>query len=303
MHDDMKVGDMSNEFVEDRKQEEPSSPVELVLYKVGGLAALPQVVCQIMEMTGSDEACIKRIDQAIQVDPGLSARLLAHANSAYYALPNKVTSIREAIMFLGFKGVREIAMAVGVFDMFLGKTDKESLRRRAWWKHSLNAAMIGRAMSEKIPKLKADEVYTCALLHLIGKTILDRYNPTEYERVQTVVEQGAPDILAERAVFHCDHISVNIGAAQKWGFPEVLIMGLDYFSPKVDRSAENSLRAMVGFCTRIAKLVVQDRIPQDVSSQHFPGWILDSLELTDNLLGDLVSIGFGALEDASSMMF
>lgn len=280
--------------------EEPDDPITKVLAKVGDLAALPQVVCQVIEATEGDEACARKLERTILIDPGLSAKLLTQANSAYYALPNKVTSIREAVLFLGFRGVRQIAMAVGIFDMFLGKTDKESMRRRTWWRASLDTAVAGRAMAELVQGVAADEAYTCGLLHLIGKTILDRFNPAQYEKVQSVVEQGAPDILAERAVYGCDHIGVTLAASRLWGFPEVLVAGLDYFTPAHEPTPENSLRAMTAFGSKVVRLIGQGKDPADIGAEQIPGWILDALVLTDNRVKALVKVGVDALESASS---
>ena len=276
-------------------------PIQKVLAKVGDLAALPQVVCQVIEGTDGEEACARKLEQTILIDPGLSAKLLTQANSAYYALPNKVTSIREAVMFLGFRGVRQIAMAVGVFDMFLGKTDKESMRRRTWWRHSLDTAVMGRGMSEMVNGVTADEAYTCGLLHLIGKTILDRFNPVQYEKVQAVVDQGAPDILAERAVFTCDHIAVAHAAAKMWGFPDVLVAGLDYFTPAREPKPDDTLRAMTAFSSKVVKLIAQGKGFDEIGADQIPGWILDSLNLTDNKVKALVKVGVDALESASSL--
>lgn len=283
-------------------REEQEDPIVKILEKVGNVAVLPQVVCQVVEATGNEDANVRKLEQTILIDPGLSARLLTQANSAYFALPKKVTSIREAVMFLGFKGVRQIAMAVGVFDLFLGKTDSESLRRRTWWKHSLETAIVCRGMADFLPEVDSDEAYTCGLLHLLGKTILDRYSPNDYQRVQKVVDQGAPDMLAERAVFGCDHIAVAAGAAHKWGFPDVLIQGLNYFSPAHEHTATNSLRATVALGSRTVKDVNTKGPGAELNLESLPPWIVECLELTENKLQGLRRAGLESLEASSSFV-
>lgn len=280
-------------------REEHEDPIVKILDKVGNVAVLPQVVCQVVEATGNEDASVKKLEQTILIDPGLSARLLTQANSAHFALPKKVTSIREAVMFLGFKGVRQIAMAVGVFDLFLGKTDSESLRRRMWWKHSLETAIICRGMADFMPDVNSDEAYTCGLLHLLGKTILDRFNSSDYQRVQKVVDQGAPDLLAERAVFGCDHIAVASGAARKWGFPEVLVNGLNYFTPAHEPNPDSRLRATVALGIRVVKDLGSKTPSTEVSLESLPPWIVECLELTENKLQALVRAGLESLEASS----
>ncbi|MCW5936197.1 MAG: HDOD domain-containing protein [Fimbriimonadaceae bacterium] len=277
-------------------------PVELVLDKVGEIAVLPQVICQIVDMTGSDDASTQSLERAILVDPGFSARLIAQANSAYYALPRKVTSIREAVLFLGFKSVRQLAMTVGVFDLFVGRTDKESLRRRTWWRTSLDAAVAARVVAERVRGINADEAYTCGLLHLIGKTLLCRYDPAKYERVQGVVEQGAPDVLAERAVFDCDHIGVGLAAAKKWSFPESLVAGLNYFSPVTDRTPENLLRATTAVASRIAKLTTTGKPTRELSSNQLPAWTMEVLMLQEEDADKLMEAAFESIEKAEHVM-
>lgn len=271
------------------------NPVEKVLAKVGEVAVLPQVVCQVLEFTGNEDAGTQQLVKVITVDPGFSAKILTQANSVVYALPRKVTSIHEALMFLGFKQVRQLAMAVGVFDLFVGKNDKESLRRRAWWKHSINTAACCRAISMPLVDVNPDDAYTCGLLHLIGKTLLDRYDPAQYNRVQSVVDQGAPDVLAERAVFGCDHVAVSYAASVKWGFPETLSKGLDYFTPAGEPGPEHSLRACVAIGTRLVKLAQAGIDAKDVRAEMLPAWPLDVLVVPGERIPMIAERGMKAI--------
>src|SRR4029079_9776471 len=54
------------------------------------------------------------LDRAISGDLGLSDRLLRWINSAYFLLPRKVGSVREALMPLGLRHLRRWALAMTV---------------------------------------------------------------------------------------------------------------------------------------------------------------------------------------------
>ena len=120
-----------------------SPDLNALMARMRDLAVLPHVVYKVLEISGNSDSSTAEVERTIVVDPGFSSKLLTVANSAYYALPRKVTSIREAILFLGFKSIRQIAMTVGVYDMFIGKTDAESMRRRTWWWASIWSRMYG----------------------------------------------------------------------------------------------------------------------------------------------------------------
>ena len=268
----------------------PADTVEVVLAKIKDIAVLPQVVFKIMEMTGNEAASAGELESAIIVDPGFSAKLLALANSASFSLPKKVTSIREAVMFIGLRQVRQTAMAVGVFDMFVGKTDKESLRRRSWWRQSVDTALCARSLSERFNAGSPELAYTTGLLHLIGKTLLDRYESKEYEKVTLLCERGVTDFQAEQAVYGCHHILVAEGAAKKWGFPEELAMGLNYMQLHEDPKVSQA-RAILAVSHRIASIA---RDGAD-GGANLPEWAVPALPPAAQDQAKLVEAGLAAI--------
>jgi HD-like signal output (HDOD) protein len=246
-----------------------------LLERVDGLAVLPHVVFKVLEISGSSDSPAVEMERAIVVDPGFSSKVLVLANSAAFGLPKRVVSIREAVMFLGFRTVRNLAMTVGTFDMFVGKNDRESLRRRAWWRHSVDAAVACRFIAKRTRAAEADESYTCGLLHLIGKTLLDRSGGKDYDLVMKLVEMGATDRQAERAVYGCDHVQVAAGACKKWGLPPSLVAGLrynEYAAPDADFA---QLRACTALGTTLAAWARNGS-----ESGELPEWALIALKVT-----------------------
>jgi putative nucleotidyltransferase with HDIG domain len=202
--------------------ENQNEAVRAILSKVSEIAVLPQVVYRIIELTGNTGTAVHEIESAISIDPGFSSKVLMLANSAYYALPRKMTSIREATTFLGFKTIRQLAMTVGIFDMFVGKTDAGSLRRRAWWRHSVDAAVCAQAIAKVVRTVAPDEAYSCGLLHDVGKPLLDRYGSGDYAEAEKLEQSGSNILIAERVVFGCTHVEVGAAAAAAWKFPQPL---------------------------------------------------------------------------------
>src|SRR5688572_9291464 len=195
-----------------------SPALDKLLARINEMPVLPHVVFKVMEITGGSEFPAVELENAIVADPGFSSKLITLANSAYYGLPRKVTSVKEAIGFLGFKSIRQLAMTVGVFDMFIGKNDRDSLRRRRWWRHSVDTAVCCKWLAAETRKMPQDEAYTSGLLHYIGKTLLDRFGDGPYEKVELLLEHGVDDVRAEQAIYQCDHVQVAVASAHKWGF-------------------------------------------------------------------------------------
>lgn len=248
-----------------------------ILDKASEIAVLPQVLHQLLEITDSVDGSPSDIEKAVAIDPGFSAKLIAMANSAQFSLPKKVTSIREACMLLGFRQIREVALSAGVFDLFIGKNDKESIRRRDWWKLSVDTAMMARWVAGKTGQPVA-ESYTCGLLHLIGKTVIDQSDPEAYDKVMHVAERGAPEQLAERIIFAADHIDVAQEMARRWRFPELLVQGLDYLNPPSETYQPTALGAVVHVADSLVRVGRHGR-PDDPSRPVFAEWATQLLNI------------------------
>lgn len=281
-----------------------SPDLNALLAKVRELAVLPHVVYKVLEISGTTDSSTAEIERVIVVDPGFSSKLLTVANSAYYALPRKVTSIREAILFLGFKTIRQIAMTVGLYDMFIGKTDRESMRRRTWWRHSVDTAVASRWLAKQTGKLPPDDAYTCGLLHLIGKTLLDRFGGKDYESVEVLIRNGFPDATAEINVYGCDHVQVARAASEKWGFPEPLVNGLQYLEPCKADEENAAHRACVAIATRIALWAVEGSPDENsAADRRLPQWAMDVLLLDAERHDEIVRGGAQAIAEAATMSF
>jgi HD-like signal output (HDOD) protein len=280
---------------------EKNDKLSLVLAKVTEVAVLPHVVFKVLELSASSDSGTADIERAINVDPGFSSKILVLANSAYMALPRRITSIREALLFLGFKQVRQLAMTVGVFDLFAGKNDRESLRRRAWWRHSVDSAISARWLADQTKKVSGDDAYTCALLHLIGKTLLDRYGGVDYKHVEDIMAQGLKDYKAEEAIYGCHHIQVATAVCMKWRLPESLVSGLNYAHAADPDDTSRFLRAVVALASRIATYAIEGA---DISDQPnaLPLWALEVIGL-GHVPGDQIIKGATAAIAAWNVQF
>ena len=274
---------------------EPSPALDLLMVKVDDLAVLPHVVFKVLEISGDCESPAAEMERAIAIDPGFSSKVLTLANSTYFGLPKRVTSIREALMFLGYKSVRNLAMTIGAFDMFVGKNDEESLRRRTWWRHSVDTAVCARWLSKVSPKLSADEAYTCGLLHYLGRTLLDRFGEGSYTECSHLIEAGTPVVEAERKIFGCDHVEVAVSAASKWGFPESLAQGLRYVEEPGPEEQFKIERSSTALSSAIALLAKHGRKGSEL---EVPLWAFEHLQLPVEQAETIVDEGIGEITAA-----
>jgi len=273
--------------------------IERILSKVKDVSVLPQVVYKIIELTGDSSASAVDIERAISVDPGFSARVLQIVNSAYYALPKRVGSVKDAVLFLGFSSLRRLAMTIGAFDMFMGKTDKGSMRRRVWWRHALDTATACRALAKDFREIDPDEAHAAGLLHDIGKTILDRYGDQDYELVTQRIQAGWNQLDAEREVFGLDHCQTGMAVCNHWRFPPFLSECAGYHhvpGPDLDNP---ELCALVAMSSKFANMVAAKAEAQP--DEAIPDWIVLAMGLTKDSIDAGFAVCQGAIVDANGL--
>ncbi|MDW8105851.1 MAG: HDOD domain-containing protein [Armatimonadota bacterium] len=257
-----------------------TAQTQSIVQKVKELAVLPQVVHQIIHLTCNPNANVRDLERLIAIDQGMSTRVLNTVNSAYYGFSRKIASVKDAVMLLGFKTVRNLAMTVSVFDMFVGKTDRQNLRRGKWWRHAIDTALCARLIASQVDGVSPDEAYTAGLLHDIGKPLLDRYGDAPYEQVEDLMAQGVPELLAERRVFGCDHAEVGRAVSQHWGFPEKLVEAIGEHHAEV---ISNWYDAKLVAVTMLANCIAHTLRQPDASNDwwfYLPNWLPDTLQLT-----------------------
>ena len=172
--------------------------LDQVLAQAAKLPALPQIVAQIIDMLGDEEASVESLSTHIVSDPAIVARLLAAANAGALGTGGRITSVRQAIK------------AAPPFDA------------HRLWLHSVGVAVCAQDVA-RIAGLDPDIAYTAGLLHDIGQLLLFAVNPAAYGLMLT--QQAARDmdiVEAERECLGLDHAHVGGELARLWKLPEAV---------------------------------------------------------------------------------
>ncbi len=232
--------------------------IDQILADAGEIAALPQVVLRVIELTNQTNVSAGDVEKAIATDPILAAKILTLANSAYFGMPRQLSSLREAVVFLGFKAVRGIALAVTTFSVFLGKSDADALVRRAVWRHSLNAAQCARTLSAMLPPASHDafspeEAFTGGLLHDIGKMALDHSRHALFVSLVFQAEaRGLRYYEVEDAVLPFGHGMIGAALARHWNLPPALCDAIAFHHTPRAAQVNPRLAAAVSLANEIA---------------------------------------------------
>lgn len=143
-----------------------AAPIEVLQ----GIPALPVAVAKVLEETGRDEPDMRVLARAIESDAGLAAKLLSLVNSPYYGLSGNVTGMSQAIMIVGIRQVRNVALAVGALRSIPGIPPQII---DAFLDRAMITAKTARAIATKggLSSQDADSAHLGGLLRGVGSLV------------------------------------------------------------------------------------------------------------------------------------
>ncbi len=248
---------------------------ELTLAHLDSLPTLAAVAVRLLQVTSDSNSSARDVVSALRGDQSLTAKILSVANSAAMGAREKVPTLDRAVVLLGFKAIRSIALAVKVFEWLADDEPsrrERSFQRAEFWKHSLAVACAARRLACQRPQLEIEpeEAFVAGLLHDLGKVALDAVFPKAYERAAAQAQETRSDIAdCERAILGVDHTVAGRHLAKRWGLPRFLqdVTWLHHVSAKtlMDSVASPRLIAAV----QLADVLIREQRIGDSGNHAF----------------------------------
>ena len=185
------------------------------------LPVLSGSIANILSLTDGSESNVSQIADVIKRDVTLSAAILRITNSSAFGLVRKVTSIDQAVMFLGFKSIRNIALGVGVFNLFPPQ-EKDFLSKV--WQRSLVTGLAARELCNLTGNKKKEDAFTIGLLHDIGLIAFYGYDKKKASELLNKIENdGRINLDDEKNYMGLNHVEAGRLLAERWRLPEEIV--------------------------------------------------------------------------------
>ncbi|MGV8075440.1 MAG: HDOD domain-containing protein [Syntrophobacteraceae bacterium] len=216
------------------------------------LPPFPDIVWKVMSLLRKT-APIKEIEAVIKYDQAITAKVLALSQSVYYSRRQKVASLHDAIMVLGSQKLIQVIMTSSAIRYFEKSTNRGDANEWELWQHSVAAALMGEMVAVHLKHKKVLSIYTAALLHDIGKTVLDSYARIYLGcTLNRMKERGLQLLATERAALGIDHQDLGEKIARRWKFPDEVTVGIGYHHYPHQATACKDIAAIVYVADRLS---------------------------------------------------
>ncbi len=201
------------------------SSLDEVRRAVSDLPTIPESLTRILNLLEDPKSGARDLAAIIRRDPPLAAKILRLANSPLYSKQRSVTTVQECVSLLGYRTVRQVALCVAVVTT-LGRECEKSLSildYREIWRHGVATAATAKRLAELIRHPEPEEIFTCGLLHDLGKMVLALKHPSDYGvLIKERRRRGVRLVELERESLGYDHAQVGAALAETWHLPSLL---------------------------------------------------------------------------------
>lgn len=194
-----------------------------IMRQVKSFPGMPTTAAKLLPLLREPDSSIARIEDLIKYDPGLTANLLKLTNSAYFGLPSRISSVRQAILLLGRKRLLQLVTTMCMSGLMKKSVPGYDLPQGGLWRHSVAVAVAADRLVQSLKITQADEVFTAALLHDIGKMILGDYVQEDLKSIQEMAAKGISFEVAEYMVLGTNHADIGARILKSWSMPEELV--------------------------------------------------------------------------------
>jgi putative nucleotidyltransferase with HDIG domain len=199
-----------------------------IMNEVKSFPGMPETAARLLPLLESPDSDASQIEDILRFDPGLTANILKLTNSAYFGIPSKVSSVRQAIMLLGWKRLIQMVLTMCMSPVMRKAVPGYDLPNGELWRHSVAASVAAEVLVKSLRISDGDEVFTAALLHDVGKLVMGRYVREDLGEIEKMASKGISFEVAEYIVLGTDHAEIGANILKQWSFPIELVNAVQW---------------------------------------------------------------------------
>ncbi|MGD8497417.1 MAG: HDOD domain-containing protein [Chromatiales bacterium] len=179
------------------------------------LPPMPEVALQIKRMADDPDIDITQVARVVQSDPAVAGAIMHAANSPLFRGSSPVSTLKDAVVRLGLKTTRNLAMSLAMRATFQSNVPSVKQRVRKVWERSVTVSALSYAIARRCgAKFDPERALLAGLLHDIGSVPILNY--VAKHRLEHTPEE-LDEILTKLQTM------VGVLVLNYWGFDQELI--------------------------------------------------------------------------------
>jgi putative nucleotidyltransferase with HDIG domain len=212
-----------NAELEISTEDEKQQRIEDLIQRAPKLPASFHTLPRLLALLDDPNAGCDDLAEMIRIDPALTAALFRVSNSATYSGGQRAKTLPEAVGRLGMREVYRVVLQI-VTAPALNAKEAALHGRVDLWRHSLATAVAAQTLAEHLTTEDPEVVFSAALLHDIGKSVLVRAGGEHYVKLlENCATTSVSVDYAEREEYGFDHAELGAQLLRAWKFPDQIV--------------------------------------------------------------------------------
>lgn len=192
---------------------------------VQGLPPLSPMVRHLLTSVAApdDNVSLAEIAGLIEKDPVTAGKVLALANSAFYARSAPILSIRHAVTRLGLNAIRNLVVSVSISGLWNRIPTAAAWSTSRFNKHSIATAILAETIASALAPDRMEQAFLAGLFHDLGRLIIAVLLSKEEEAFRRLLEtehNGLED--AENELLGFSHAELSAAIVAAWKLPAAI---------------------------------------------------------------------------------
>ncbi len=202
---------------------------EELIEKVKGTAAVPAISMQALRLLNDPNASVDEATKCFQYDPGMTANIIKLANSSMFPARVQVTTLRDAIIRIGFKQSLEMLVGMAFSSRLSKPVSGYDLDSGGLLNSAVSGAVYAQVIARVLKLPHSDLMFTGCMLRDIGKILLGSIMEVDVEKIIAEVQEHEIAFEeAERKILGVDHSEVGAILMESWNMPDEFIAIVRY---------------------------------------------------------------------------
>lgn len=225
--------------------------VEDVAHRIDEISTLPTVALRVLEVAGNSGATDLKV--VVESDRALCASVLRCVSSAAHGLRHEITSVDQAIAFLGSDRVRDLAVSAALVDLFHPAQSLATYDRQRLWRHLAATGICARMIAARTRIPGFENAFLAGLLHDIGIILMDQHCTDSFRQIILSLTSQTTLCEVERKHLGWDHTELGFQVGTIWRLPKGVLQCVRHHHAPDD---DNAPLEPLLHCVSIANLVV-----------------------------------------------
>jgi putative nucleotidyltransferase with HDIG domain len=156
---------------------------------------------------------------------------------------------------LGLKRLIQMVIAACVSAIMDKPVPGYDLPPGELWRHSIAVSVGAEGLVKELNVDAAEEIFTAALLHDVGKLVLGDFVHDEHQQIETAVSQGISFEMAEKIVLGTNHADIGAQILTNWSLPQEIVNAVKFHHAPEDAPQANTMLDIVHVANFISMMI------------------------------------------------